>query len=98
MLPVQRTRTALLGKSVPVTPKPIVCSLFVWSSSCPRCRLRIHRSRLISRLYFHVQHHPDIRHEVTVVSVRWTAWLSRVISHLGVLLVSVQRLHCGVHI
>ena len=39
-----------------------------------------------------------IRREVTVISVRWAPWLGRVISHLGILLMPVQRLHRGVYI
>src|ERR1019366_1021850 len=65
---------------------------------CPQFRLCIRRSRLVSSLYLHVQHHPDIGYEVTMIGVRRASRLSRVISHLGVLLMSVQWLHSAIHI
>src|ERR1039457_7388218 len=65
---------------------------------CPQFRLCIRRSRLVSSLYLHVQHHPDIGYEVTMIGVRRSSRLSRVISHLGVLLMSVQWLHGAIHI
>src|SRR5260370_20931174 len=64
----------------------------------PQCRLCIQRSRLVSRLHLHVHYHSDIRCEVTVIGMRRSPSLGRVISHLRVSLDSVSRAHCAVHL
>src|ERR1039457_6636671 len=44
------------------SPCNLVCRLLLEK----KIRLRKNRLRLIPRLYLHVQHHPDIRHKVSV--------------------------------
>jgi hypothetical protein len=55
------------------------------------------RMRLIPRLHLHVQHRPDIRYEVTVISVRRASRLGRAISQLRVLRAPPTLLDASLH-
>src|ERR1019366_7805108 len=74
------------------------CPASTQSSLLKICPMSFFTFPLCLSLNIQVQHHPDIGYEVTMIGVRRASRLSRVISHLGVLLMSVQWLHGAIHI
>src|ERR1039457_1220626 len=64
----------------------------------PQSRLCILGSRLITRLHFHLQHHPDGCDEISLVHVRGPSLFGRVVSENRVPLLPIQSHHGPFHV